>query len=252
MLIDCHSHLFLYKDFDKKIKENIEKDVKYIIENGLDPVSNRKVLDESSKYNIVLCSFGFHPTECIKYNIDQIEKEIEFIENNSDKIVAIGEIGLDFYWIKDKEKQKYEIFIFKKFLSLAEKLKLPVIVHSRNAERETIDILETYKLIVILHSFFGDLELVKKAIENGFYFSIPAIIYKNKKFQKIVKEIPLDLILTETDSPFLDPIGFRNNNSWKVIYAIKKISEIKKIEENMLKEKIYENFINIFINKKKR
>ncbi|MEM4959497.1 MAG: TatD family hydrolase, partial [Nanopusillaceae archaeon] len=140
---------------------------------------------------------------------------------------------------------KKEIFWFEKFLEIAEKINKPVILHSRKAEKETIEISKNYKCKKILHSFWN-IELVKSAIENEFYFSIPAFVYKDKYLQKIAEKIPIDLILTETDSPFLDPIGKRENNSWKIIYGLEMLSKIKNIDKDELAANIAKNFEKIF------
>lgn len=246
MIIDNHSHLFFYENIEEKIKENKEKNVIAIIENGLNPETNRKVIEESKKYDIVYSALGYHPTDIVKDNEEKIEKGLEFIEKyKNNKFLAIGEVGLDFYEIDDENERKKEIEYFNKILDIAEKTKKPIIVHSRGAEKEILDILESYNGIKILHSFWKP-SLIKRAIEINCYISIPAFIYKDKGLQKITYETPLDLLLTETDSPFLDPIEKRNNNSWKIIYGLEKISEIKKIEIEELKRSIYNNFKKIY------
>ncbi|MEM4915346.1 MAG: TatD family hydrolase [Nanopusillaceae archaeon] len=246
MIIDVHSHLFMYNELDKRINENLEKNVKIIIENGLNTKTNKKVIEESKKYNIIYYALGFHPVDIVRSPENEIEEVIEFILKNKDeKFIAIGEIGLDFYWVKDEKLIKKEIFWFEKFLEIAEKINKPVILHSRKAEKETIEISKNYKCKKILHSFWN-IELVKSAIENEFYFSIPAFVYKDKYLQKIAEKIPIDLILTETDSPFLDPIGKRENNSWKIIYGLEMLSKIKNIDKDELAANIAKNFEKIF------
>jgi len=246
MIVDVHSHLFFYNDIDEKIKENKEKGVKIIIENGLDKDSNRKVIEEAKKYDIVYYALGYHPTDIVEESDDILEEELNFIEKNNDKkFLAIGEIGLDYYWIKDEGLIKKEKVWLEKFLELAEKLKKPVILHSRNAELDTIEISESFKCTKILHSFWNK-KYLKKAIDSGFYISIPAFVYKDKHLQEIAKETPLELILTETDSPFLDPIEKRNNNSWKIIYGLEKISQIKGLDVRDLINVVIKNFEKAF------
>ncbi len=246
MLVDSHSHIFFYKDIEPIIKECKERGVKFIIENGLNVETNRIVLNEAKKYDIILAALGFHPTDISKEKEEIIEKEIEFIRENKDKIIAIGEVGLDFYWVKEKELQEKQKRYLYMFIELAEEIRKPLIVHSRNSEKEVIDILSTTKTKVILHSYMGRLSYAKKAIDLGFYFSIPAVVYKRKDLHRLIEEIPLDLILTETDSPFLDPVGYRNNRPWKVIYGLETIARIKKIDLEELKKIIFENFKKVF------
>lgn len=239
-MIDNHAHLFMYQNPDEKIRENIGK-VKYIIENGLDEKTNKIVIEESKKYDIIYYALGYHP-ESIR-NLDEIEKEIEFISSIDDKkFLAIGEIGLDFSINIDKNIQ---INVFNMFLELAEKIKKPVIIHSRKAEDKVLEILETYDNIKILHSFWKP-SLIKKAIEINCYISVPAFVYKDKGLQKIVDETPIELILTETDAPFLDPIEKRNNNSWKIKYGIEKIAEIKNMSYEEVEDIIDKNFSSIY------
>jgi len=246
MIIDVHSHLFFYDKIDEKIKENKERNVKIIIENGLNRESNREIIEEAKRYDIIYYALGYHPTDLTKESDEILEDELSFIEKNKDKkFLAIGEIGLDFYWIKDEDLIKKEKIWLEKFLELAEKIKKPVILHSRNAELEVIEISESFKCIKILHSFWSK-EYLKKAIDKGFYISIPAFVYKNKELQEIAKETPLDLLLTETDAPFLDPIEKRNNNSWKIIYGLEKISQIKNIGVEELMSIIIRNFEKAF------
>lgn len=243
-MIDNHSHLYLSDNPDQKIKENIGK-LKYINENGLDTKSNRLVIEESKKYDFIYYSLGFHPEHLNNYKDDDIEKEIEFIKSIKDdkKFIGIGEIGLDYYMENfDKNRQ---IKVFNMFLEVAEDLKKPTIIHTRKAEEDILNILESYNNIKILHSFWKP-KLIKKAIDIGCYISIPAFVYKDQGLQKIAKEVPLELLLTETDAPFLDPIEKHNNNSWKIEYGLKKIAEIKNIDAKELEEIIDKNFEKLY------
>ena len=247
MIVDDHAHLFLYNNLDEKIKENIERNVKYIIENSLDIESINKVIEESKKYDIIYYALGLYPEEIEKMNDKDIEKILEFIEENKDKkFLAIGEIGLDFSNVDEDKIRKQKIY-FEKFLELADRLKKPVIIHARKAEKEVLDILTSYNNKKVLHTFWKP-SLVDKAIEINCYLSIPTIVYRDPGFQKIVKEIPLEFILTETDSPYLDPIekGKAVNNSWKIIYSLEKISEIKDIDRKEVEEIIFNNFVKVY------
>ena len=140
--------------------------------------------------------------------------------------------------------------VFNKVLSLAEKINKPVIVHSRKAEKECIEILETFKIKHIdMHCFGGNFKLVKKIQDNGWIFSIPTNIVRLFHFQKIVEETPMSQLLTETDSPYLSPYPEKRNEPSFVVETIKKISEIKKLDEEEVKKLIYMNFQKIFLKK---
>ncbi|MDT7890920.1 MAG: TatD family hydrolase [Candidatus Nanopusillus sp.] len=247
MIVDDHAHLFLYENVDEKIRENVERNVKYIIENSIDVESINIVIEESRKYDIIYYALGLYPEEIVKMNDDDIEKILEFIEENEDKkFLAIGEVGLDFSSVDEDKIRKQKIY-FEKFLELADRLKKPVIIHSRKAEKDVLDILTSYNNKRVLHTFWKP-SLVDKAIEINCYLSIPTIVYRDPGFQKIVEDVPLELILTETDSPYLDPIekGKAVNNSWKIIYSLEKISEIKDIDKKELEEIIFNNFVKVY------
>jgi len=247
MIVDDHAHLFLYNNVDKKIKENVERNVKYIIENSIDVESINIVIEESRKYDIIYYALGLYPEEIVKMDDDDIEKILKFIEENEDKkFLAIGEVGLDFSNVDEDKIRKQKIY-FEKFLELADRLKKPVIIHSRKAEKEVLDILTSYNNKRVLHSFWKP-SLVDKAIEINCYLSIPTIVYRDPGFQKIVEDVPLEFILTETDSPYLDPIekGKAVNNSWKIIYSLEKISKIKDIDKKELEEIIFNNFVRVY------
>ncbi|HIP66928.1 MAG TPA: TatD family deoxyribonuclease [Candidatus Nanopusillus sp.] len=245
MIIDVHAHHFLYTNPINVLQENREKGVYIIIENGLDPETNRKVVEISKKFDIVHPALGYHPVDIAKSNDSMIEQELKYITERINELIAIGEVGLDYYWVRDKisiEKQKKW---FLRILELSEIYKKPIIVHSRKAEKDVIELATSYNSIIILHSFWKP-SLTKLAVEHGMYISIPTFVYKDKGLQKIVQYTPLDLLLTESDAPFLDPIDKRNNKSWKIIYSLEKIAEIKGLNIGDIKAQIAKNFERAF------
>ena len=220
MLIDTHLHLYkeYYKDIDKVIKEAKENKVYYLINNGCEKNSNKEVIESIAKYQNVYGAIGIHPEEVENYSLE----DIEYIKNNIDnaKIVAIGEIGLDYHYSKDnKEKQKE---LFAKQLMIAEENKLPVIVHSREATEDTINILKKYQVKGVIHSFSGSLEVAKLFIKMGFLLGINGVItFKNCNLKEIIKNIGLENIILETDAPYLTPVPNRGKqNSPKYILDI--------------------------------
>lgn len=220
MLIDTHLHLYkeYYKDIDKVIKEAKENKVYYLINNGCEKNSNIEVIKSIDKYQNVYGAIGIHPEEVENYSLE----DIEYIKNNIDnaKIVAIGEIGLDYHYSKDnKEKQKE---LFAKQLMIAEENKLPVIVHSREATEDTINILKKFKVTGVIHSFSGSLEVAKLFIKMGFLLGINGVItFKNCNLKEIIKNIGLENIILETDAPYLTPVPNRGKqNSPKYILDI--------------------------------
>lgn len=248
MLIDVHAHLDAKQfknNLDSVIKRAEKKSVVKIITNSTNPESNRKNLEISKKYKIVEAALGLFPTDALKLSDSELQKEINFIKKNKNKIIAIGEVGLDYYWSKNHKKQKQ---IFEKFIKLAEKLSLPIIVHTRKAEKDVLDMLTSSKLKkVILHCFSGNKKLVNLALENNFLFSIPTIINRSSHFQNLVKIAPLKNILTETDAPLLSPFSKKINEPAFISESIKKISKIKQISEKETEKIIFMNFQNTFL-----
>lgn len=242
MIIDVHAHLDLVKDLDGVINRAKEKKIVTIITNGLNHETNLKSIELKNKYNIVENALGIYPSYGIELSDDEINKEIRFISENSP--FAIGEVGLDFTY-PNKEKQ---IKVFKQFIELAINLDLPIIVHTRKAEKECIDLLEKSKINkVVLHCFKGDKELINRAIKNNFSFSIPAIILKSKHFEELVKLSPIENLLTETDCPFLSPYPGKENEPSFITETIKRIAKIKKLDPIEVENLIFMNFQRIFL-----
>lgn len=238
MLIDVHAHL------DELKASDIPKAV-IIISNGTNPEANRKAIGISKSFSNVRYALGIYPSFAIKMNKAEVNKEIEFIRKQ--KPIAIGEIGLDFTY-PEKEKQ---VAVFKKFIALAKRLNCPLIVHSRKAERQVVEILRSEDAKkAVLHCFSGSLNLAKEAEKLGFYFSIPAIILYSTHFQALARQTSLSRLLTETDSPYLSPIKGqikgKANNPRNVAVAVKKIAEIKGITEEECENIIFGNFQGLF------
>ena len=247
MLVDVHAHLQhnLFKnDIDEVIKRAKEANVVSIVNSGTSLEENKLCLQLSKKYDILKPSFGMYPLDAIKLNEDDLQKEFDYIIKNKENIIAIGEIGLDYSTNEMINKQKE---IFYKILELSERLKKPIIVHSRKAEKEVLEILETTKIKkAIMHCFTANMNLVNKASDLGFYFSIPPIITRLKHFQTLVEKISLKQILTESDSPFLSPIKEKRNEPFYVGETIKVISQIKKLDRIEIENIIYMNYQNFF------
>jgi len=250
LLIDVHAHLDL-KEFDSDLDEVIKRaetaGVKAIISNGINYKSNRKTLELSKKYSIIKPALGLYPDDAIKLTEEQIQDELNFIEKNKDKIIAIGEVGLDYKYCKKKQEQELQKEIFLKIINISKKINKPLIIHSRKAEPDVIDILENSNAKkVILHCFSGKLKLIKKAAELGFYFSVPTNITYSQHFQKLAEIVDINKLLTETDSPYLSPYKNRRNEPSFIIEAIKKIAEIKNTDINETANNIFMNYQKVF------
>lgn len=242
MIIDVHMHAdFLPATKLEEIQKN-EK-IRLVITNSVNLGSCLKNLGICGKFSKIKLAAGLYPEENLK--LPDFEKLERFILDNKNHIVALGEIGLDLHETKDNFETQKVIFI--KQLELARKLKIPVIIHTRKAEKEVLDILDKFKdLKVILHCFSGNFKLVRRGVEIGCYFSVPANITRSEHFQKMVKEVPRERILTETDSPYLSPFIGLENEPFFISESIRKISEIWNINEEEVEKQIEKNFNSIF------
>lgn len=248
MYIDIHCHLDsnYYDDIDKVIENANNNGVNKLIYNGCNLKSNKEVLELVNKYDSVYGAIGFHPTELD----DVTDDDYKFLEDNikNKKIVAIGEIGLDYHYEDtDKEKQKYH---FIKQLELARKYDLPVIIHSRDCIQETYNILKEYPVRGVLHCYSGSLEMAREFIKLGFFISVGGIItFKNaKNIIEVIKNIDLSYILLETDSPYLTPEPYRKykNESMYIPVIANKIAEIKGISVDEVRDVTTASAVGLF------
>lgn len=253
MLADIHCHLThekLANELDQIIQRARNAGVKRIITAGTNKETNRKIIWIKERYpDIIRCSLGMYPLEATGINdngektkAENWEEEIEFIINNKDKIIAVGEIGLDYSFGKNEEQTT----IFRRFLDLAEKINKPVIVHSRKAEKDCIELLKTRKIPIILHCFHGRKSIVKEAAKTGMHFSIPPILLRSSQFEMIVKEVNINQLLTETDSPWLNNIQGETNEPANVARTIAKIAQIKGMDPIEVENNTYMNYQKIF------
>tara|TARA_Y100000310_G_C20703043_1_gene831883 strand:- start:243 stop:998 length:756 start_codon:yes stop_codon:yes gene_type:complete len=250
MLVDVHSHLY-FEQFNKDREEVVKKaesvGVVAIVNSGTDHESNLKVLELSKKYNIIKATFGIYPTTAMKLSDKELGKEIAFIKSHKDDIVGIGEIGLDFHLTKDEKDHQRQIKAFKNIIKSLMQLNKTFVIHSRKAEKECIDILEDLKpKKVLFHCFSGKHKLVKRIEKNGWSLSIPANIIRSLHFQGVVNLVSINNILTETDAPFLAPPPKERSEPSFVKGTIKKIAELKNMNEEEVENNIFLNYQKLF------
>jgi len=258
LLIDIHSHLdhCYFNDDRAKVVENAKKaGVKVIVESGINPETNRKALEMAKKFDIVKASIGIYPINVLQKEIEtgdfpmkpnkfNIDEEIKFIEQNKKNIAYVGEVGLDYLKLKDEKEQKK---LFLKMIELAEKINKPILIHSRKAEQDCIDMLESSKLKkIIMHCFTGKKKLVKKIRDNGWFLTVPTCVVRSLQFQDIAKEVPLNQLFCETDSPYLSPFKDQRNEPAFIIESYKKLAEIKKMNLKEVVNNIWMNWQKTF------
>lgn len=247
LLIDLHCHLDDKKIELDKIVENAKKaGVKKIVHSVADPKTADKGFEIKEKYpEIIELMLGFHPTHVKELNDDEVDIYLDLIRKNKDKIIGIGEIGLDYHWIKDEKENERCKVVFEKLLKLAKELNLPVLIHSWDAEEDCLDILENYNLKVILHCFSGKRDLIFR-VKDKYYFTIPTSIVRSKNFKKLVKWVDISHLFTETDAPYLSPFEGKFNEPAFVTESLRKIAEVKKMIQEEVINNIWMNYQNVF------
>ena len=254
MIIDSHCHLdyeTLYNQLDQVVDRATKNEIKYLLTICTTLESFKKIKIIINKYKNIFGTFGIHPHETKNYkNIDS--KYIYKHTKSNKKIIGIGETGLDFHYnYSDREIQKK---IFLEHIKAANEMNLPLIVHSRNAEIDTFEILKSEKknsnLKVLIHCFTGSKDFAKKLIDLNCFISVSGIItFKNSlELVDAVSSIPIENLLVETDSPYLAPAPFRGkpNEPSYIVHTLNKLSEIKKISRDETIKKTSSNFFKIF------
>ncbi len=228
-LIDNHCHLDFpqYDEDREEVMEECKEKLELVVNSGSSPENNKTTLELSREHQgFVYPTMGMHPVKIDGMDEGDIEEIVNSIKQHEDEIVAVGEIGMDFHHESSKEGRKKQERIFRRLLKLAEELKMPVVVHSRDAEKQVLDILDEYDLeSVILHCFNGNTDLAEKAVERNYFISITTQVLYSSRVQELVKSTPLENIILETDAPYLYP-GDSRNFPYKVYESLEKISDI--------------------------
>ena len=255
-IFDTHAHYD-----DEAFDEDRDSVLKEIQKNGvigvLNCACNKRSLHTTNeltlKYDFIYGALGIHPTDALDYN-EQVKSEIIEKTKANKKILAIGEIGLDYYWDEnpDREIQKQ---VFREQMKIAEELNLPVVIHDRDAHEDTLNIIKEFPNVKgIIHCFSGSLEFAKECIKLGYYIGITGVVtFKNaRKIIEVVQGIPLEKILVETDCPYMAPVpnrGKRNKSDY-IEYIIEQIAQIKEMDSISLNMAVNDNFRRLMENYK--
>lgn len=255
-IFDTHAHYDderYTEDLDEIIKDNYENGVNKIVNASYDLESSKKSKNLAMKYENMYFAVGIHP-EGVRENIDEDILELDkiIVDNiKNKKIVAVGEIGLDYYYTKENKDMQKEYFI--RQLDLAIKYNLPVIIHSRDASEDMYHILKDKKyenIKMVFHCFQPSDEIARLVIKRKYFIGLGGnITFKRSQHSlDIIKSIPLEQIMVETDAPYMSPVPVRGtrNESKNIKYVIEKLAEIKEIEVEKLEEILYENSIKFF------
>ena len=253
-LFDSHAHYNDEKfneDRNELIPELYKKGITKIIVAGYNVTSSKKAIQIANEYEYIYTTCGISPND-IPQNDEQLQKELKPIEEmaQNKKVKAIGEIGLDYYW--NKENKEFQKKVFKEQIHIANQLKLPIVIHSRDAVMDTLNILKEFPVIKtgVFHCCQLNKELIKEALKLGYYISFagPVTFKNSKNASEVITQVPIDKILIETDSPYLSPEPNRGkrNDSSNVIYIAEKIAQIKGISVGEVAKTTYGNTCKIF------
>ena len=247
MLVDTHCHIYseYYSDIDEVMDKISNANIIKVINNGCNLSTCKEVIELSKKYDNMYIALGLHPEE----NLDELDSIIKLIKDNknNEKLVAIGEIGLDYNF--NKENKNDQITVLKRQLDLASELNLPVIIHSRDATGDMLNILKSYNLKGVIHCFNGSVETAREYIKMGYKLGINGVVtFNNCKLIDVISEIGVEHLVFETDSPYLTPVpdrGKKNDPSY-VNYIVGFISKSLNIDKNILEEISNKNVSEIF------
>ncbi len=247
-MIDVHCHLE-QKDYDEDLNEVVERarnsGLKGIITSCGNPNDFEKSLEIIRRHkNFVFLTASIHPIHVPEFKDEEIESYLKTLEKNRFNLVGVGETGLDYYWIKDEKERERQKDVFYMHIELAKKLKLPVVVHSRDSHDDVASILENSGYDRVVWHFFGAKEKVEWFIEHEYMASFNTLLLRSKAHKKIVKRLPLEQILLETDAPWL---GFGKRNEPSSIRTVaERIAEIKKLDVEAVWEECGKNAIRFF------
>jgi TatD DNase family protein len=249
MLTDSHCHLFydeIFQDIDNVLIRSKNLGVNRFICVGTNINDSLLSLDISKKYENVYCSAGIHPHDSQNVDKDYIQ-QIELMMN-SNKMIAVGEIGLDYF--RNISSKKSQIKVFNELLQLADKIDKPVIFHNRDADEDIIEILSSYPNVTgVSHCFSSTLSTAKKLLDIGYYISFSGnLTFKNSNLPSVAKYLPLDRLLVETDSPYLSPEPFRGkpNEPGRTRYVAEKLAEIHNTSFDTIVEQTTKNINKLF------
>lgn len=263
-LVDVHCHInheSFKKDLDLVLERAANVGVKAILLSGVNPVANREVLKYCSTYPLLKASLGIYPIDALGLQPDaaglphhpgpiDLDAEFAFIEKNKAQVAAVGEVGMDFHWAEKEKTLSQQAENFRRIIRFALRIRKPLVIHSRKAEQECVEILREEikhkEIPVIQHCFSGKKSVIQQAAALGHYFSIPPNIIRSQSFQTLVQMVDIKQLLTETDAPYLSPFPEQRNEPAFVLESVQKIAQIKGLTVEEAAAQIWKNYQTIF------
>lgn len=250
-LIDTHAHLD-FEDYSENFAQIIGNaeafGVKKMIIPSVSEKSFETVIEIAQANDGIYCAIGLHPTHASEFGSATVDNMLKFAQHK--KVVAIGECGLDYYWQKDDKELQKEVFI--KQIEVARKLDKTLIVHDRDAHKDTFDTLSTYAqgLRVVMHCFSGSVAFARECVKKGFYIALGGVVtFKNaKNIHEVAIDVPLENLLLETDCPFLTPVPHRGgvNEPAYIKYVAQQIADLKGVDFDVIQEVTTQNALEVF------
>lgn len=249
MIFESHAHYDdrqFDSDRDSLLNSLPENGIGYVVNVGADALTTRNSITLAGKYPFIYATVGVHPSEVKNFH----EPDFEWLKAQTayEKCVAIGEIGLDYYWDKEKKVRDLQKYWFIRQMDLAREAGLPLIIHSRDAARDTLDIIKEEKageMGGVIHCFSYSPEIAREYVKMGFYIGIGGVITFNnaRNLKEVVRETPLNRLLLETDCPYLAPVPNRGkrNSSLNLIYVAREIARIKEVDYQEVVDITFDN-----------
>lgn len=254
MIFETHAHFddeMFDEDREMLLEQMEAAGIGRIVNIGADLASTRRSLELAEKYPFIYAAVGVHPSDAGQLN----EESFEWLRAQTDhgKAVAVGEIGLDYYWCKDPDERENQRYWFRRQLNLAREVQLPVVLHSREAAKDTLDIAKDEKMGEIggvMHCFSYSVEMAREYLNMDFYLGIGGVVtYKNARtLKEVVAYAPLDKLVLETDSPYLTPVPYRGkrNSSLNLPYVVAAIAEIKGLTPETVIQATWDNAMKLY------
>ena len=245
--IDAHCHLD-FKQFNKDRQEVLDSarrsGIAHMINSGVDLSTNSRSLELSTKYDFISATLGLSPNTLESIREPELDTLFRQLEENADRAVGIGEAGLDYYHCKDATGRRRQAEVFSRVIDLARSLDKPLVIHSRDAEQPALDMVKHLDKVVF-HCYSGSLSTMKEAQDRGYYISLATNVCRSGRHQILARNVSLERLLVETDSPFLSPRGGRNEPSF-VLDSIRLIARIRGMEPQELARITAENTKRIY------
>lgn len=249
-MIDSHCHLE-FRHFDEDRNEVIKRS-REEIEGIVDSCAETKTLEQvlnlhEENPDFIFPTLGLHPTKAVEISKEGLESYKKTIADNNEKLVAIGEVGLDYFHLKNANERERSKEVFLEFVELSNELCKPLVIHSRKSMKDTMEVLENKRGDVMIHSFSGDIDDLQEAVNRGYYLSFGGIIFRSPgKYEVLLDRTPLERLLIETDAPFLARNKGERSEPWFIKSIAERISEIKDMDFSEVWNVAGENAKNVF------